>query len=133
MLTEEEKVQIRHHLGYLNVQAASTFQLGIPAGVQTQFMIEGAWDKVLPQAEVMLKRWLCRCNDVETEVFGQLDLANVQETGNVKVNPDRLKELAKYYRLAQQSVANLLGVVPNPFDMRDWVMAGGGGLNVPVR
>ncbi len=133
MLTNEEKAKLRHHLGYLNVQAAATFQLGIPAAVQTQFMIEGAWDKVLPEAENLLKILLCRMDDVEAEVYGGIDLASVTATGNIQVNPDRLKILAKYYCMAQQGAANLLGVPPNPFDMRDWVMNASGGISVPVR
>ncbi len=129
-LSDEDKVKIRHHMGYLNVQATSTFVLGVPAGVQTQFMIEGAWDKVLPQAENLLRVFLCRCDEIEAKVYGGTDLADVETTGNITVNRKRLSELGQYYRIAQQGMANLLGVPPNPFDMRDWVRAGGG-MNVP--
>ncbi len=133
-LTNEEKVQVRHIMGYLNVQSAATFNLGIPAAVQTQFMIEGAWDKVLPEAYTLLKILICRANDIETEVYGGIDLASVTKTGSIEVNPERLKELGKYYRLAQQGIANLLGCCPNPFDMREWVVGGGGKVgNIPVR
>jgi hypothetical protein len=131
MLSEEDKVKARHHMGYLNVQEASTFVLGIPAGVQTQFMIENAWGKILPHAENLFRTLLCRLDEIEAQVYGGSDMADVLKTGSIEVNPDRLKELAKYYRLAQQGLANLLGVVPNPFDLRDWVRAGGG-INVPV-
>lgn len=129
-LTNEEKAQIRHHLGYLNVQAASTFQLGVPAALQTTFMIEGAWAKILPEAENMVKVFLCRLNDVEKQVFGNLDLAEIESTGTIKVDPKRLAKLAQTYLIAQESMANLLGVPPNPFDMRSWLQ-GAGGMNVP--
>lgn len=131
ILTDEEKVRIRHAMGYLNVQEASTFVLGVPAAVQTQFMIEGAWDKVLPAASTILRRMLCRCEEVEAEVFGGLDLAQVTQVSEIQVNPKRLMELAKHYRLAQESIANLLGVPPNPYDMRSWLRTGGG-MSVPV-
>lgn len=131
-LSDEQKARVRHHLGYLNVSAASTFQLGVPAALQTTFMLEGAWDKILPAAEPIVLKLLCRLDELESQVYGGTDLADVLETGAIKVNPDRLKELGKYYRLAQQSLANLFGVVPNPFDLRDWVQAGGG-VNCPVR
>lgn len=131
MLTEDEKVRIRHAMGYLNVQASSTFVLGIPAAVQTQFMIEGAWDKVLPQAEQLLRALLCRCEEVESEVFGGIDLAQLTAISEIQVNPKRLTELAKHYRIAQEGIANLLGVSPNPFDMRSWLRMGGG-MSVPV-
>lgn len=131
MLTNEEKARIRHHLGYLNVQAAATFQLGVPAALQTTFMIELAFTKVLPEAENMLKVFLCRLDDVEKQVFGNLDLAEIESTGAVKVDPKRLSKLAQTYKIAQEGMANLLGVPPNPFDMRSWLQ-GSGGMNVPV-
>lgn len=133
-LSEEEKARIRHHFAYVNVSAVATFQLGIPAALQTTFMIEGAWDKILPAALPLVRKWLCRMDQVEDQVFGGLDLADVESTGNVKVNRKRLVELAQMYRIAQQSLGNILGVPPNAFDMRDWVNTGsGGGISVPVR
>lgn len=118
-------------MGYLNVTASATFQLGVPAALQTTFMIEGAWSKVLPEAENMLKVFLCRLDDVEKQVFGNLDLAEIESTGNIKVDPKRLAKLAQTYKIAQEAMANLLGVPPNPFDQRSWLM-GAGGMNVPV-
>lgn len=131
MLTNEEKARIRHHMGYLNVQAAATFQLGVPAALQTTFMIELAFEKIIPDAENMVKVFLCRMDDVEKQVFGNLDLAEIESTGNIKVDPKRLAKLAQTYKIAQEALANLLGVPPNPFDMRSWLQ-GAGGMNVPV-
>lgn len=131
MLTNEEKARIRHHMGYLNVQAAATFQLGVPAALQTTFMIELAFEKILPDAENMVKVFVCRMDDVEKQVFGNLDLAEIESTGSIKVDPKRLSKLAQTYKIAQESLANLLGVPPNPFDMRSWLQ-GAGGMNVPV-
>lgn len=132
-LSDEEKARIRHHLGYLGVGEVSTFHLGVPAAMQTTFMLEGAWSKVLPAAEPILRQLLCRLDSIEEQVYGGSELADVLKTGSTEINPDRLKTLAGYYKLAQQSLANLFGVVPNPFDMRDWVRNGGNGpLNVPV-
>src|ERR1700756_1796701 len=100
--TDEEKSRIRHHFGYLSVTAVATFQLGVPAALQTTFMIEGAWDKILPSAEDLARKWLCRLDQIEDQVFDGSDLADVLETGAVKVNPNRLRELANYYRIAEQ-------------------------------
>jgi hypothetical protein len=133
-LSDEEKARIRYHLGYLNVTAAASFHLGVPAALQTTFMIEGAWDKLLSPAEGLVRTLLCRLDQIEEQVFDGSDLADVLETGSTKVNPDRVRDLAKYYKIAQQSLANLFGVVANPFDLRDWVQAGGSTVgNVPVR
>lgn len=129
VLTEQDKVRARHHLGYLNVEAAQTFTLGIPAAVQTQFMIEGALNRVLPQAIPKLLDLLEKLDCVECELFGGIDLASVNKISEVEVNPKRRRELAGYYKVAQQSLANLLGIVANPFDMREWLQ---GGINVSV-
>ena len=50
-LTPEEKTATRHHLGYLGVAYAYTFVFGIPSGVQTQFSVEGAMDRLLADSE----------------------------------------------------------------------------------
>lgn len=132
-LTDEERAKVRHHLGYLNVSAVASFNLGVPAALQTTFMIEGAFDKILPVAENMVRQLICRLEAIETQVYEGSDLADILETATVKINPDRLKVLADYYRIAQQSLANLFGVIPNPFDLRSWVRTGGGSVNVPVQ
>src|SRR5258706_4728194 len=124
MFTDEEKVRIRHAMGYLSVVAVATFNLGVPAGVQTQFMIESAFDKVLPGADDLVRKLLCRCEAAEEEVFGNLDFANVEETGAVKVNRRRLFDLSQIYRMSQEGIANLMGVPPNPFDARGWLRMG---------
>ena len=129
-LTEDEKASARHHLGYLQVTAAQTFVLGVPAAVQTQFMIEGALVRVLPSGHARLRLLLCRLDEVEGEVFGGLDLASVDTVDEITVSAERLKKLAGYYKIAQQALGNLLGVPPNPWDMREWLM--GGALNVAV-
>ena len=128
MLTNDQKVRARHHLGYLNVQAAATFQLGIPAAVQTQFMIEGAWAKILPEAENLAAVLICRLDEIENEIYGGIDLASVNQVSEVQVNPKRFQELGKYYRHARDSLANLLGVPANPFDMRELATGGGGAV-----
>ena len=50
---DQEKVRIRHHTGYSNVSAAQSFSLGVPAAVETAFLIEGAMNRVLPAAELL--------------------------------------------------------------------------------
>lgn len=129
-IPEEDKVRARHHLGYLDVEAAQTFALGIPAAVQTQFMIEGALNRLLPQAVPKFLELLERLDCVECEVFGGIDLASIDEIAEVKISDKRLEKLARYYKLAQQSLSNLLGIVPNPWDQREWLQ--GDCINVSV-
>jgi hypothetical protein len=129
-ITEDEKSRARHHLGYLEVEAAQTFVLGVPAALQTTFMIEGALNRLTPTGAQRFRELLCRLDAVENQVFCGIDLADVEKLDSIDVNRKRLGELAQYYKIAQQGLANLLGVPANPWDAREWLM--GGIVNVPV-
>lgn len=134
VLTAEEKSRARHHAGYLQTQSAYTFGLGIPLNVQPQFMIEGALNNLLDEvAYAKFRQLLCRCDQIEEQIYCGSDLADIQSIDTIKVNPERVKDLAKYYVLAMTSMCNLLGIVPNPWDQRDFIAwGGGGGINVSV-
>lgn len=129
-LNAQEKVKIRHHLGYLNVLESQTFVLGTPAAVETQFIIEGAMNKVLPEAVSEVRRHLQFLDTIEERMM-DLDLIQVTEIGELKINStgkDRHDNaLLRKYKWWGQSLANLLGVYPNPFDKRS-----SGGLNARV-
>lgn len=132
MLTVDEIVKCRHHMGYPNVSAVSTYALGVPAAMQTTFMIEGAVVRVLPESEEILRRLLSQLDAVECKVDELLDIVFTSKAEDVEFDDKAIEKLAKVYKIRQQSLANLLAVVPNPFDQREWLQMGGGGVNVPV-
>lgn len=132
VFTDTEQASICHHMGYPRVSAISTYVLGVPAAMETTFMIQGAMIRVLQSGSAKVRECICRMDAIEAQVFCGSDLADVEEVGEIKVNRKRLLELAQYYLIAQQGLANLLGVVANPFDQRGWLMMGTGGINVSV-
>lgn len=135
-ISEQDKVRCRHHLGYVNVGSASTFSLGIPAGVQTQFTIEGAFAKVLPQAEELFRKHLDRLDAIEDQIVDDTENVAVNRVDEIELRPDELRQLINRYMYWQGALANLMGITPNPFDQRIFLGAGynggGGGINVSV-
>lgn len=128
-LTDDEKVRIRHHLGYLNVDEASTFVIGMPAGVETQFMIEGAFSRLLAAAIPQVRKLLQYCECTEEQRFGAQPNAAVKKVDGIEMGgAEEQVLLSKNYDQWRASLANMFGVPPNPFDMR----YGGGGLNIRV-
>lgn len=118
-LTEGERVRCRHHLGYLNVTAAATFFLGIPAALQTTFMIEPAMDRVIVDAEPKLRQLLDILDSIESQGVCDLELLAINRIGDIEVREDGHKVLFNQeYLRWQRSLANLLGISPNPFDQR---------------
>lgn len=131
-LTEYEKVRIRHHLGYLGVTDAYTFVLGTPAAVETQFLIEGAMDRVMEEALPLARELLARCDLTESQMIDDQELIAVDEIGEIKLRKTQQKELRKVYREHIRALSNLLGVPQNPFDKRGFGVGGAGGTNIPV-
>lgn len=126
-LTEDEKVKIRHHLGFLNVAEAMTFILGTPAAVETQFLVEGAMNRVLESALVQVRRHVQILDTIEQQKIDDLELLAVTKVGEIEIRQDEQEALDRQYERWQASLANLLGIYPNPWDKRN-----GSGFNVPV-
>jgi hypothetical protein len=134
LVTDDEKNRVRWHLGYHLVESVATFALGVPAAMQTTFMIEGAMNRILstPGAIEKFRQTLERLDCIENEIMCGIDLASVDVLDTITVRKDRLRELARYYRLFQSALANALGVVPNPWDQRVIFLLADGGINVSV-
>ncbi len=128
VIPDHVKVKIRHHLGYLNVAAAATFALGTPAAVETQFIIEGAMQRLLEEALPELERLLAICDQAEEQMVCNLELLAVNQVGEITINPDEQRKLTRAYDYWVDALANLFGIQRNPFDKR----LQRGGLNVPV-
>lgn len=128
-LTEEEKVQVRRHLGFLNVGQAFTFVLGTPAGVETQFIVEGAAQRLLVSAEPMVRGFLCELEELERARQRAVIDGQASAIGSIQLRG--LQELlgAIDSQLAHKrgELANAFGVYQNPFDKRSQ-----GGLNVRI-
>lgn len=134
MISEEDKVRARGHMGYGGVQESSTFVLGVPAAVQTAFMIEGAWSRILPSHERAFSDLLDKLDEIECQVMGNTGNLATLKVGNIEMNPREFEQLLERYRYWQGKLSNMLQVPPNPFDSRPLLSgAGGGGLNVPVQ
>lgn len=117
-LTDQEKVSIRHHLGYLNVGEVQTFALGVPAAVETQFIIEGAMTRVLPAALPQLRRQLAILDTIEEQKLADLELLAVNRIDSIEINQKEQSQIDVQYDYWVNSVCNILGVCRNPFDAR---------------
>lgn len=131
VLTETLKVKIRHHFGYVNVSAIQTFVLGSPASLETQFMIEGAMNKVLPAAVPELERQVAILDGIEQQSLDDLELLAVNKVGEIDINQKEQGSLVERYSFWLGALENLLGVPRNPFDKRPG-LGGAGGINARV-
>jgi hypothetical protein len=127
-LTEQEKVLIRHHLGYPNVDEMMTFVLGVPAALETNFIIEGAMNRARESALPLIRNHIQILEKINAQKVDDLEVLVVTELGEITINPKEQAALDEQYLYWANSLANLLGVYLNPFDKRGQ----GGGINTPV-
>lgn len=132
-VTEQEKVKIRHHLGYLNVAEASTFVLGTPAGVETQFIIEGAMNRVLEAALPEMRRQLNILDALEEQMVADFELIAVLKLGEIDINQKEQKQLKQNYNYWVNSLANVFGITRNPYDKRLMGIGANAGMNMTVQ
>jgi hypothetical protein len=126
-LTEEDKVRARIHMGYVNVTEVATFVLGIPAALQTQYMIEEGFLKILPSAVTRFRQYLDRLDRLEAQIDENSENVEASAVGDIRLRPDAFKEVIMRYKFWQGSLGNMMGVIANPFDMRPFLGGGYGG------
>lgn len=120
-LSEDEKVKIRDHLSYLNSSELSTFVLGLPAGVETQFLIERAMSIFLLESAVpLVRKILCELDDVDAQRRAVRASVSTAAIGGIQIRPpgEALDALDQEFNRLVGRLANALGVPPMPFDHR---------------
>ena len=128
-----ERARIRHHLGYVNVGAVEVYSLGVPAAIETQFQIEGAMDKIMPEAEVIAREHVAYLDKIEAQMVDDLELLAVESIDEIKVNQKEQALLKQQYLYWRAALANCIGSYPNPFDKRYGADGAVGGVNVSVK
>jgi hypothetical protein len=118
------------------VQQSATFQLGVPAAVETAFMVEGTWNRILPSAEGHFRQTLDKLDKLECEILESDEDLRAKKMGDIELNDKLFEQLLQRYRHWQGQLANMLQIAPNPFDQRPGLgqgYGGGGPMNVPVQ
>ena len=139
-LTEEEKARVRHHTGYPEMSMAASIQFGVPRPAQLAFLLESAFNQVLPTAVDRVRQILQVLDDIEQKMIDaqcylvadqleELSLAGSKDAKSRLVT-DRLE--SEYVRWAERLV-DIFGVPLYPFAARFQGRSGGrrvGNINI---
>ena len=120
-LAEEEKVRIRRHLAYLNASELSTYVLGLPAGTETQFLIERAMNPfILESALPLIRQILCELDHVDAKRREVREAIATAAVGGIQMRDptQALAALREEYLRLVGDLSNAFGVPRNPFDHR---------------
>jgi len=128
-LTDDEKSRVRYHMGYPEVRAAATFALGMPATVETAFLIELALNQLTDQGRARCRYILSVLDSLDAQMVDNAENLAAEAVGDIKINLREQKHLNYKYDRWVASLSNLLTVPRNPFDQR---LTQSGGINVGV-
>lgn len=124
---------MRYHLGYPSVQPAASIQFGLPTPSQTAFLVESAFNLLLPEARPRARAIACKMDQIECKLLGTTDVLEASKLGELETRenaPDLMeREYARWgYRLAE-----VLGVPVYPFSEK--YKRGGARMagSIPVR
>jgi hypothetical protein len=133
-LTTSERERVRYHLGYPEVQPAASIQYGMPAPVQTAFLVEFAMSNILPEAEDRVRRICGVMDTVESQLLSaQMRLAALA-LDELKLRPDEPDKLEREYVRWGCRLADMLGVPIYAYSTRYMGKVGGvSGGTIPVR
>lgn len=125
------KERIRYHLGYLNVNEAAAITFGVPAPVQTLFLLESAMNLVLPEAQPRIYNMVQILDDIECQMVQGQQYLPANKLGELEIRKEHIDMLEdEYFRWACR-LADQLGTPLYPFAER-FVGRRRGRVNVPV-
>lgn len=131
--TEKEKGRIRHFLGFPSWSSmANGIQLGFPAGSQPLFLLEQAFNRLLPEGEESVRRDLCECESVESQMGDARKRRKASKLGDLTMNATEMQGLKEDLVFWQQRLGDDLGVVVNPYGSMSY-NGMGGGMNASVQ
>lgn len=133
VLSPLERAKVRHHLGYPNVSAMASIQLGVPKPLQTMFLVETAMDKILTEFLPTIRQTICVLDGIESQmVSGQPNLA-VNKLGEMELRKEHLDQLEREYKRWAFRLAEDIGVPVYLFSSRFKGTGQGGAGNISVR
>lgn len=118
VLSEEEKERARYHLGYLNTQQAASIQLGIPTPLQTLFLVDKAFNIVIPAAVPRLRRILRVMDDIEDQLIESQVRLSAKRLDGIELRDNEPDMLEKEYVRWGWRLADMLGVPIYPYSER---------------
>lgn len=132
-LTLLERAKIRHHLGYPNVSAMASIQMGVPKPLQTLFLVETAMDKILTEYLPILRTTIATLDSIECQLVDGQKYLPVNRMGEMEIRKEHLQQLEGEYKRWAFRLAEDIGVPIYPFSSRFKGTGPGGAGNISVR
>lgn len=137
MFDPAEKERIRYHMGYLQVQPAASISYGIPAPIQTLFLLESAMDRLISGAEDRVRKLITTLDEIECRMLDGQNYLMADQLADITIRKNHIDQLEDEYCRWAARLADTLGAPLYPGAVRFKRLFGAGGVNqagsIPVR
>jgi hypothetical protein len=134
---DAEKERIRYHMGYLQVSPAAGLTFGIPAPIQTMFLLESAMDRVIIPAEDRVRKLITTLDEIECRMLDAQNYLVADQLADITIRKNHIDQLEDEYCRWAARLADTLGSPLYPGAARFRRLFGTGGANmagsIPVR
>lgn len=133
-LNDEEKQKVRRYMGYLGTENAGTIALGIPQASQPLFIVESQMNRLLPDAEPILREYLTELECIDSQIKqARTRRLKIARAGDVHFRGgEEMDLLYEEYDMWAARLSDLLAAPINPFSEVHKRISGGGGITVNV-
>ena len=133
-LDHRERERVRYHMGYLSVQPAASIQFGLPAPIQTLFLVELAMTNLLDEGVDRVRRLISLLDKIECKMIEFQDYLAAQSIDNMKINLQGIDQLEDEYSRWASRLSDELGapLYPGAAKFKKLFRSLGGG-SIPVR
>jgi len=134
VLDPTERERIRYHMGYLSVAPAASITFGLPAPIQTLFLVELAMNNLLPEATDRIRRFLTILDNIECKMIEGQSYLVATQLDQMYIRNDNIDKLEDEYSRWASRLADELGcpLYPGSAKFRKLFRDVGAG-SIPVR
>ena len=132
-LDDAEKVRVRKHLGYPQVQAAASVNFGIPKPIQTAFLVEIAMQNLIEGAVAIVRDLLNKMDNIEDKLVDAQDRLAAIQLDSLHLREDETDKLEREYVRWGFRLADVLGVPVYAYSLRYRNATFARGGSIPVR
>lgn len=126
MISNEERVRIRHHLGFPNIGNRAVISLGVLAGGLPTFILESAMTNLLPEAETLMRNALTQCDCIEAQMGeARTRMKTAAVEGVILRAREELEDLEDQYDYWTSALVDFFGVIKNPWSNKLNRVSGG--------
>ena len=114
LLTSEERLRIRYHLGYPLLNTGTDFRLRLPYEMSLDFSVERAMEELPDAAIPKVREVLGRCEDTDSNLFAAQGNLEAMSVGSIHLNPKEMTQRGREYRRWTQRLQSILAVPFGP-------------------